>query len=222
MAFVVPDAIEPVVGWRCFDIVDGLLVSPQQRMPWPPSAHAKAICGNERWHYEWMEATWEQIAALEEKARADGFEAATGHYVKFLMPDGDVQEVPVYMPWGFRGSVPPVTHYPEEGTAWTLTVVTHSHPAPSEGCSCGIHIAREIDLALQYQGHGKNLAIGVVKGWGKVIPAHRGFRVEFAYPDRLYLFKPPEGDLDLSPYGVPLASVLECDEYLASIGVEWR
>lgn len=223
MSMVIPDAIEPVVGWRCFDIVDGLLVSPQQRMPWPPKVAAKASCGNSRWSCEWMQATPEQRVGFEREASEEGYEAATGHYVKFLMPGGAIEEVPVYMPWGMVTTrIPPIKHYPDPGKEWVLVVVQRGHPSPSEGCSCGIHLATELSNALGYRGQTANAAVGWVKGWGKVIPASRGFRVEFAYPAKLYLFDPPEGRLDLSHYEVPLASVLECEGFLESIGVTWR
>jgi hypothetical protein len=222
VSLVIPDAIEPVVGWRCFDIVDGLLVSPQQRMPWPPGRKAKATCSNERWSCEWNLRTPKERSELEAKAAAEGFEAATGHYVKFLMPDGEVEQVSVYMPWGLRGGVPPVTYYPTEGHEWVLEVAIHGHPAPHDGCSCGIHLATDISHALQYRGQTQSAAIGICKGWGKVIKGSRAHKVEFSYPERLYLFEQPEGPLDLSPYKIPLASVLECPEYLDTLGIKWR
>jgi hypothetical protein len=222
MSMVIPDAIEPVVGWRCFDIVDGLLVSPQQKMPWPPARKAQASCGRDHWSYEWVQRTPAQRELLEQRATEGGFTAAVGHYVKFLMPNGEVEKVTVYMPWGMKGRVPVVKHYPDKGKEWVLAVETHGHKAPNEGCSCGIHITTDLTNALGYRGQTANAAIGWVKGWGKVIPASRGFRVEFAYPEKLYLFNRPEGMTDLSHYGVPLASVLECEGFLDSIGVTWK
>lgn len=222
MSMVVPDAIEPVVGWRCFNVIDGLLVSPQKNMPWPPAAKAKATCSSAHWNQEWVLATPAMRAVLEARAEQEGFTAELGQYVKYLMPSGEIEERGVYMPWGMKGRVPPVQGYPPPGKDWVLRVSSTGHSAPHSDCHCGIHIARDIGLALQYRGHAKSTAIGVVKGWGRVIPANRGFRVEFAYPDKIFLFDPPEGNLDVSDYGVPVASVLECDEFIESIGVTWR
>lgn len=221
MSMVIPDAIEPVVGWRCFEINDGLLISPQQRMPWPPARAARATCGNARWHQEWVEATPEELILMEAEARVDGFKAETGQYVRYLMPDGAIEQRGVYMPWGMRGSAPAVPHYPAEGKEWVLRMSVRGHPAPDEGCHCGIHLARNLGTALPYApGDRSRGAFGLVKGWGKVIPASGGFRVEFAYPDRLYLYAEPHEDL--YAYGVPLAPVLECEEFLPQIGVTWR
>jgi hypothetical protein len=222
VTFVVPDSIEPVVGWRCFDVVDGVLFSPQQRMPWPPARKATAACSHDRWHYEWVQRTPRQRERMERKALDEGFTPEEGHFVRFQMFDGSIQEIPVYMPWGLRGRVPPVMMFPAEGKEWVLNVKTLGHPAPDQNCQCGIHLAGDLQLALQYRGHSAGAAVGRVKGWGKVIPANRGYRVEFAYPERIYLFNKPEGQLDLTPYGVPLASVLDCEEYLDAIGVGWR
>ncbi len=259
MSFSVPDAIEPVVGWRCFDVIDGLLVSPQQRMPWPPSERARASCGNARWSQTWEQQTPEQREATEMIAEAQGHTALLGQYVKYLMPDGSVEQRGVFMPWGMQGRVDPIPHYPEEGKDWVLVVSVHGHDAPEQNCSCGIHIARSIDLALQYRGNSHFprtststgsvfatstalntgsasasitgttgiyidtrhaiTAVGLVKGWGRTIPASHGFRVEFAYPEKLFLFNPPHDDL--GAYGVPIRPVTECPEYMASIGVDW-
>lgn len=223
MSFVVPDSIEPVVGWRCFDVVDGLLFSPQQRMPWPPAKKAKASCSNDHWFYEWVQRTPRQRQAMERKARKEGFDGAEGHFVRFQMRDGSIVEVPVYMPWGMKGQVPPIKFWPDEGKEWVLNVKTHGHPAPEENCSCGIHLAKDFHFALSYRGSSNAPSvIGLVKGWGKVIPAHHGYRVEFAYPANLFLWNPPEGGCDLSSYEVPLAPVIECAEYLEAIGVTWH
>ena len=222
VSFVVPDSIEPVLGWRCFDIHDGVLYSPQQRMPWPPAAKATAGCTRDQWYYEWVQRTPRQRERMERKALDEGFTPAEGHYIRFQMASGDIEEVPVYMPWGMSGSVPPIRFYPAEGKEWVLSVKVVGHPAPDKGCHCGIHIARDFGHALEYRGQARNAAIGLVKGWGEVIPGSRAFRVQYAYPTKLYLFKRPEGDLDLSAYQIELAPIIECEEYLDAIGVTWR
>lgn len=222
MTFVVPDAIEPVVGWRSFYVEDGLLFSPQQRMPWPPGAHARASCSKAQWFYLWTQATTEERLALEEEAIEEGFTAELGQYVNYLMPDGQILQKAVYMPWGMRDAAPPIHSFPDEGKDWVLVLHKMGHEAPADTCNCGIHLARDLALALQYSNRGKNSVFGLVKGWGKVIPGSAGFRVEFAYPEKLFLSSPPEGSLDLSAYGVPLLPVTKCDKFLESIGVTWK
>jgi hypothetical protein len=136
------------------------------------------------------------------------------------MRDGSIEEVPAYMPWGLPPGAPPVKFFPSEGREMVLQVKHHGHTAPHESCRCGIHLATDIWHALDYRGETSRDVVGLVKGWGTVIRGSQGFRVEFAYPERLYLFGRPEGEMDLTHYGVPLASILECEEWLAEQGLE--
>ncbi len=216
---VIPDAIEPVVGWRCFDVIDGQLVSPQQRMHWPVGKRAEAGCGKSRWEYNWVQATTAEREEMEIRAKENGFDAATGHYVKYLMPDGSIEQVPVYMPWGMANFNKPITHYPDEGKEWVLIVHKSGHEAPHEGCHCGIHLAKDLDNALQYGHHGQG-CFARVKGWGKVVPASHGFRVEFAYPEKLFFYSVPPTEID--EYQCEVASVLDCPEFFNSLGITWH
>jgi hypothetical protein len=221
--FRVPDAIGTVEGWRAFRFKDGLLYSPQQDMPWPPNAKAQAFCLNNRWTCQWALATMEQRVRMEQEALASGFTAAVGHNVQFLMPTGDIETVPVYMPYGMGNHVlPPIKFYPPPGMEWVLTVKEFGHPAPKERCNCGIHIAKNLDMALQYA-PSSGRVFGFVKGWGKVIPAHHGWRVEFAYPVELYVDGTwrsvgprvrewvPNEYPELEAYGVPIGARDEID-----------
>lgn len=85
-----------------------------------------------------------------------------------------------------------------------------AHPAPSEGCTCGLYAARSLDdLRGQMLFGLHRMVVGQVSLWGKVIPGQRGYRAEYAYPERLSVF---EGVIDrepgllgtLSAYGVPV------------------
>jgi len=88
-----------------------------------------------------------------------------------------------------------------------------AHPAPSEGCTCGLYAARSLeDLRGQMLFGLNRMVVGEVSLWGKVIPGQRGFRAEYAYPERLSVFEGvinrDPGALDsLSAYGVPVEVV---------------
>ena len=59
------------------------------------------------------------------------------------------------------------------------------HEAPDADCSCGIYMVTDRTAALGYAHEGA--ALVRLRGWGKVIPATRGFRVQYAYPEKIYL-----------------------------------
>ncbi len=213
MSVVVPDAIEPVIGWRGFDVHDGLLVSPQRKMPWRPGGKATAECGNTRWEQKWVQVVPEQRRQLELEAIESGCTAVLGQYVNYLMGDGTINEMPVYMPWGMLDYAPPITVYPEEGKEWVLWVDKRGHPSPDEQCNCGIHIAKKLTMALDYIS--RDAVFGRVQGWGKVVPASHGYRVEFAYPAELYVLEKSRHHLAVlrENYGVPIFLAEQCGEY---------
>lgn len=90
---------------------------------------------------------------------------------------------------------------------------TEPHPAPREGCTCGLYAARSLeDLRGQMLFGLNRMVVGQVSMWGKVIPGQHGYRSEFAYPARLSVFEGvinrDPGVLDsLSAYGVPVEVV---------------
>jgi hypothetical protein len=94
------------------------------------------------------------------------------------------------------------------------------HEVPTLECACGIYAAvvealdREIaDVAF----HGwPRLAIGQVALWGRVVQAERGWRGEFAYPEKLFVLEPRPADRRRAAraaralrggYGVPVVVV---------------
>lgn len=60
------------------------------------------------------------------------------------------------------------------------------HEAPHPGCSCGVYMVTTTQQALGYANNGDS-ALVRIKGWGRIVPGTRGWRVEYAYPDRIYL-----------------------------------
>ncbi len=102
-------------------------------------------------------------------------------------------------------------------TDWRYRMVSgfsvDPHPAPAEGCTCGLYAARSLGALRGQMLFGLNrMVVGQVSLWGKVIPGQHGYRAEFAYPDRLCVFEGvinrDPGVLDaLSAYAVPVEIV---------------
>jgi hypothetical protein len=88
------------------------------------------------------------------------------------------------------------------------------HDAPTEGCTCGVHAARDLKNLRAKMLFGLGLmVVGEVSLWGKVIPGTRGYRAQFAYPRRLFVVQ-RTADWDqsatvraLEVYGVPVEVV---------------
>jgi hypothetical protein len=98
------------------------------------------------------------------------------------------------------------------------------HDAPHLRCSCGIYASKDAQLAGQYvftrefeRRHVVGRVIGRVSLWGRVLACPRGWRAQFAYPERIYVpmeagevsvSKPVEEvALALGAYGVPVEIV---------------
>ena len=72
-----------------------------------------------------------------------------------------------------------------------------SHEAPNEGCDCGIYALSDPEGVDRYYRDGSKTtgtftrevyrARGLVALWGKVVPAEKGTRAEYAYPVRIEL-----------------------------------
>lgn len=66
--------------------------------------------------------------------------------------------------------------------------------APDPAHGCGIHAFRHLDDALRWAraiGRHRDVVVGEIGCWGRVVESARGWRAQFAYPSRLYL--PPDG-----------------------------
>ncbi len=62
------------------------------------------------------------------------------------------------------------------------------HPSPVPGCTCGIYASSSLrNLVTSTPAMPAVSAVGTVALWGRVIEHERGWRAEFAYPDRLTL-----------------------------------
>lgn len=61
--------------------------------------------------------------------------------------------------------------------------------SPNPFCSCGIYVVKELQSAKTWATHGSShfRVIGEVKIWGRILQYERGFIVEYAYPDRIWV-----------------------------------
>jgi hypothetical protein len=96
----------------------------------------------------------------------------------------------------------------------------HPHRSPGEGCRCGIYAAKRLEQLPReaYVVTAATAVVGSVAVWGKVIDHERGYRVEFAYPDRIRLVC--AGCLCLFTERVPGGVVRFADGLLAPICAE--
>lgn len=61
----------------------------------------------------------------------------------------------------------------------------HRHDAPVERCRCGLHALREVRGLRRLRWTGT--VVGTVSLWGRVVEHARGYRSQYAYPQRLKL-----------------------------------
>jgi len=88
------------------------------------------------------------------------------------------------------------------------------HHIPDERCTCGFYAAKSLKHLLSmgyatfnYSGQpNRELVIGKVAMWGKVLEGNQGWRTEYAYPVILYIpYTLPELQRPLADgYGVPV------------------
>ena len=86
----------------------------------------------------------------------------------------------------------PVAKKLEASCLTTRGIVSRPHPAPADGCQCGIYGTARVDGLANYVGHGlgpvpRIQAIGLVRLWGVVREHEHGWRGSRAYPCRLWL-----------------------------------
>ena len=91
------------------------------------------------------------------------------------------------------------------------------HVSPGEGCTCGVYASTDLErLRGQILFGLRRMVVGEVSLWGKVIPAHHGYRAQFAYPKRLLVLErtaaaDPAVVVALADYGVPVEVVAQRD-----------
>jgi hypothetical protein len=182
---VIPDAVEPYVGWRCWLIEQGQLCSLNAPYLWPLREPLVAEC-NHPDKLQYVPRRYGRIVLKGREPEAVPF--GSGHVLQwaYFYETGD---------FGAMKALPAPTVLLPEGYGYELEPVPTLVPDPD--CSCGIYALKDKQALLHSHYKSSGPAIGAVNLWGRVIPAEHGFRAQFAYP--LMIFT----DHTLADYGVP-------------------
>ena len=176
---VIPDSIEPRVGWKALAIDStGQLCSPQQKTVWPVRKRLEASCSYKpRAEYHW-------VAVPEDKAEG---QIVLGGMLVIQGP--------------LTTKLPPKT-LPPPGHVWAW--VEKPHQVVSPNCRCGIYVVDDIKQAATYLGMAGVLV--KVALWGRVVPGTQGARGQYAYP--LEMFAPDTltdvAQMVADLYGIPV------------------
>lgn len=203
---VIPDGVEPIIGYRSWEFLNGQLCSGSRNVSvlWPPGEPLVARCLREG------EPTWRQGFTTRPTDPTYGPQDAD------YGPTGSVIGLPpmVTRPLTLQTKPPPGMHL-----NWIEETIPH-HPAPAEGCSCGIYAVNNQALVPSYVSDPYAHVWGAVKLWGRIIPGEKGWRAEKAYPDRLYTAS-EDVLLALEGYGVPV-SLSPCSIYGRAVPIKHR
>lgn len=189
MIDIIPDGIDPVVGYRSWGFDGNRLISSFNNQPWEPGEAFKALCGNAHWAWEAVEGGGESLEEIAKNMQpVAGYTIASSatSFSTVLNPFRIQQpNYPTFMPnvtlpdgWGYVGRLV-------------------GHDAPREGCHCGVYAA--VDMARRPP----NTVWGELYMWGKVIKGTFAHRSEFAYPKALVTTSPDVAE-KLGKYGVPI------------------
>lgn len=198
---IVPDGITPDVGWRSWNVVNGILHSLNYDAAWPLKTALVAECSHPP-RQKYVPKRYGRIVpvghAHEGVAQAHGYSVVLQRVFAFEtggLGPLEIEPPPVQLPegWGYE-----LEEVPME--------------VPDEYCRCGIYALKDKAELLRspYLVSGK-AAIGAVSLWGKVIPADKGYRAQYAYPLFLYT------DEALLDYGVPTRPLSDLGEGLQSV-----
>lgn len=198
---LIPDAIEPLYGWKALEIThDGRLCSPQQRQTvWPVKKRLEAVCHNtaRQSSYEWkaIRGTKGNPAPPQVTAPPSGTivtSAAMTISSTVTVSGGN---------WHVEPPEPPALVLPQ-GMVWSWEEVPHE--IASNNCRCGIYVVNDPRQCQSYLN--QNCLLAEICLWGRVVPGSEGARGEFAYPRQLFA---PDTLTDVATmvaqlYGVPI------------------
>ncbi len=200
--YTVPDSIEPLIGYRAWNIADGKLFSLNDWYLWPPGEKAVAGCNNDAFkssRWAWM--LREEIAPGDLTAGDwyDGMrEFATEDLNRWASERFGINQG--HLPAGAQVAIPrpPNIILPYGQYVYSLVIERHD-PPPAEECSCGLYAVSD---PVSSPG---GPVYGEIKAWGRVIPGSRGFRAQYAYPTKLVLSNVDTGAADVRELGTLLA-----------------
>lgn len=189
-SIVIPDTIEPFLGYKALSLYEHEtlngweteLRSPQQSTHWPPRQRLEATCDRKlAIIFGWTAIPDSQPASLLPVSTSDIpthviwtnviwtntlYTNTTGTTTHTLDPNQ----------W-----MPPSVPAPE-GTHWSWEPQTN-HPIVTPSCTCGIYAVNTPDQCIPYM-HEPSV-IAEIALWGRVIPAAKGARGQYAYPQKL-------------------------------------
>lgn len=185
----VPDSLEPIEAFRCWNLIDGKLVSITNGQEWTPGETLAAKC------IDGMGAGYRWVFARDGMTHAEACERANPQ-VDVSGFGGSSQYVPSM--WAYEPPIPaPPALHPPDGYGFALERIVHD--APAEDCACGIYAVTSEDRVPP-----KGQVYGKVKLWGKIIPGNRGYRAEFAYPSEFWVPSDMAPDDTLLDFDVPI------------------
>jgi hypothetical protein len=107
--------------------------------------------------------------------------------------DGEVALASLFLPavWPAGEPLAAVCVREQPANHWTMRWFGRkTHPAPSEGCECGIYGVRASRFRIRRTGSGeagRRVVFGRVSLWGLVHEHDAGWRASHAYPEELYV-----------------------------------
>ncbi len=235
---IVPDGIEPVIGWRSW-ILDaendqpkmqggliywqnGIETPAPKKKKSPPPAPGKRLHSTGRTH------VWEPGKAIHAECIAGNLQSKrvwTLAHGRGCEAYGETQ----------FGKAPSLC--PPPGFGWWSVEVKQEHGVtPDENCTCGIYATEDVTgvpggppastplvgiaafaFTLQRSVWGaapSPSVFGTVSLWGKVIPGDRGWRAEYAYPRELWVIESAKRSASLlaEDYSVPCHVIKDVKE----------
>lgn len=194
MSLVIPDSIEPYIGYKALRITPGgLLTSPQQiHFIWPAGERVEAECG--RGDYRWIkrEGAMPSFPTVDEQIQMHSYQISSSGAATSKSPFAEV----IIRPPRPEGDVP-------EGFHWSWEWFTH--PAGWDTCSCGIYVVKDCRATFTYCGI--DTVVCEIALWGNVTLGNKGARGQYAYPQKMYV---PQHLSDVAPmvaetYGIETA-----------------
>jgi hypothetical protein len=175
---IIPDSIQPYIGYKALLIENGVLKSPSYETVWPVGQRLEASCpigGNVEWVKR--EGCPSTLAAEAWKPAHRGSPHHHGRPAQ-LWTSSTTYVIPnIAAPFEH-----PEEHLPE-GWYWSLEVVAHAAGEPE--CTCGIYVVQDIQRTFGYMR--PNGVVCQIALWGQTTVANRGARGQYAYPQKIYL-----------------------------------
>lgn len=163
---IIPDSIEPYLGWKALRISGGTLTSPQRDTVWPAGKRLEARCQSGR--------------------------RLTFYALRPQDPDPDNVYVVYYCQPGVTmfANLPGFGYLnfgelPRGCNRWVGVPSIEEGHIVSIHCACGIYVVDDPMGCLSYF-RPSSCVLAQVALWGKVRTASKGARGEFAYPVKIY------------------------------------